>query len=241
MAASPPAAADLRAARLALPHFALLLLAWTAAWLLYRLLLPLWPVLASGAAERIWWLSAKLLIWLAPCIFLLLREARACGRGTAGLLEELGLGAGSHRRGLLWGLAGGVLIIALNLLALSLGFRELSGHWVSVFAPMALVSSLQAPVLEEALLRGFFQPRLERVYGSPWAFVLSALLFLALHLPGWYFKGQLSTVQTWLPLSLSILAIGLLCAWLRWRSKSLLAPIFVHWVNNLAAGILVAP
>ncbi|MCC7479318.1 CPBP family intramembrane metalloprotease [bacterium] len=241
MPAAKGAAAAENSAPRALLHFALLLLAWTGAWLLYLALQHAWPALSAGTPERVWWLSAKLLIWLAPCAFVLLREQRSSGRPWAAVLEDLGLGPGSLRRGLLWGLAAALLIAGLYWLSLPLGLRVLSSQWPEVFGAVALLGSLQAPLLEELLLRGFFQPRLERGYGRGAAIALSGLLFVALHLPGWYFQGQLAQPTLWLPLSLSILAIGLLCAWLRQRSNSLLAPVIAHWVNNLAASLLALP
>lgn len=211
-------------------HFALLLAAWILAWLLYRRLAAQWPILAPDqAAASLYWLAAKLLIWLAPCL-LLTDHAR--------LAELFALHRRDLRSGLLWGGAASAAILVLNL-----GFLFLSpaidrhAALQRAFAPglLPLLSSMLAPLTEELLLRGYFQWRLMQALRPAAAVVISAGLFLLLHLPGWYFQGQLQSPASLLRLAAGVAAVGLLCAWLRLRSGSLLAPLLAHWVNNLCS------
>jgi membrane protease YdiL (CAAX protease family) len=62
------------------------------------------------------------------------------------------------------------------------------------------------------------------------------LLFVSLHLPGWYFMGHLAEKLT-TPLggALSIFLLGLAFGYATYRSQSVVSGMVAHLVNNLAA------
>ncbi len=79
---------------------------------------------------------------------------------------------------------------------------------------------LMAPLIEELLFRGVFFRGLAE-WNPQWAAVITAVVFSAYHLDP---VGFLARLQ-----------IGLLLAWLFWRTKSLGACIAAHAANNLFA------
>jgi hypothetical protein len=80
------------------------------------------------------------------------------------------------------------------------------------------------PVAEEIFFRGFLYGTLRR-WGVPLAAALSALLFAAVH----------SQIVHFLPIFL----LGVIMALLYERTRSLVAPIMVHAVNNVVATLAV--
>jgi membrane protease YdiL (CAAX protease family) len=63
---------------------------------------------------------------------------------------------------------------------------------------------------------------------------LTAIFFLGVHLPGWYFQDRLSTMLTQLAGgAASILVIGWVLGFVSYKSKSILGSILTHMLNNL--------
>lgn len=86
---------------------------------------------------------------------------------------------------------------------------------------VGLVATVLAPLAEEVFFRGFVFRALARKAGVPAGIVLSSLLFAVGHLhPG-------AIVPTFL--------LGLMLAWLYWRTSSLWNAIFAHFAFNLVA------
>lgn len=81
-----------------------------------------------------------------------------------------------------------------------------------------------APLVEEAIFRGWAQPLLGEIVGRRWAFVLVAAGFTLLH----------ADTPTALP---PILAIGVATGWLRDRHESIVPGVILHVLNN-AVGVV---
>jgi len=78
---------------------------------------------------------------------------------------------------------------------------------------------IMAPVVEEALFRGFLQGQLERGYRDATKAVLfSSLLFMLLHFNPWW--------------GLQIYVFGVVLGYLAWRTGSIWPAIVVHGANN---------
>ncbi len=79
---------------------------------------------------------------------------------------------------------------------------------------------------EELLFRGLIQQDLTRAFGWKWGLVSASLLFAVMHL-------------TWrsLPELGFVFLAGLILGFLYWKTKSLVAPIVTHGINNV---VLVA-
>lgn len=203
-----------------------LYLAWIGAWLLERTLEPTVALLATSGGRFTYWTIMKLLLWILPAAVLL----RTSGRP---LRDTLGLGR--VRAVLVWGGGIGLLFAACGLItravahqplfALQLGWPFLGGVIV-------------APVVEEFTFRGaVLQTSLAR-YRFIVANTLTALFFLGIHVPGWYFQGRLSDMLVQ-PIggAMSILFIGWVLGLIAHKSKSVAASTLTHILNNLFSGV----
>ena len=89
---------------------------------------------------------------------------------------------------------------------------------------------LVAPLAEEVFFRGFIFSGLVRPFGLVGAMVISGLLFGAFHVTG------LETVGLVLPFG----AIGVLFAWLYYRTGSLWPSVATHFLFNLVSFVALA-
>ena len=89
---------------------------------------------------------------------------------------------------------------------------------------MILSTCILAPILEELICRGvMLRGMLTRM--SPWkAIVWSAVLFAVMHLNLWQ--------------AIPAFMMGLLLGWIYWRTHSLWATIFLHFLNNSLSTII---
>ncbi len=87
-------------------------------------------------------------------------------------------------------------------------------------------AAIMAPVVEEAVFRGFLQGQLEQGYRDATKAVLfSSLLFMLLHFNPWW--------------GLQIYLFGMVLGYLAWRTASIWPAIIVHGANN-ALSLMVA-
>ena len=102
----------------------------------------------------------------------------------------------------------------------------------------ALVNILViAPLFEEIVFRGFFLRQLQDSQVAFWpANIIAALMFLGLHLPGWYFVGLVKPRQA--VVALGICLVGLVAGYARRRAGSTWAAVAVHFVNNLYSSFM---
>jgi CAAX protease family protein len=134
-------------------------------------------------------------------------------------------------RGLLFGLIAGLLPLG------ELVWRSLRANALPQLpgsADLWLNTILAAPLTEEILFRGLIFRELSRASGAIAAAVYSSLLFAALHFPYWYFSAAKTGSELVRSLVL-IFAIGLLCCGLACKSRTLVAPLVFHFLNNLAS------
>ncbi len=84
-----------------------------------------------------------------------------------------------------------------------------------------------AAIGEEWLFRGVLQPVFIRLFRSPaWGIVMTGLLFSAIHLQFYGFFPR------WF--------LGILFGWIAWRTRSVWAAVWAHFVNNFAAVLTAA-
>src|SRR4051794_13692029 len=197
-------------------YYALLIAAWIGAWIASG---ALGVGRLSPAGQFLYWTCAKLLIWVVPMLvvitFFLKRSA----------FEYLALGKFS--RGLRFGLAIGLALVCV---AFSVDVMTKHFAWPTLGPPL-LNAVVVAPLLEEVVFRGFILRTLLESGERFWpANVTTALMFLGLHLPGWYFSGLLTHDRGLL--SLTIVLVGLVAGLARRASGSTWASVFVHFSNN---------
>jgi uncharacterized protein len=205
--------------------YAGLILVWILVWTLkFYLIDSNFAWLTTDAGSFTFWTIAKAIIWVLPALWLIRLSERS-------LKEVFNF---SNWRGLLaWG--GGIgLLIALA------GFvpKLIAGQALlqSEFS-FALLNVLAiAPIFEEFLMRGAILGNLEKGYSFLTANIASSLLFIGLHLPGWYFAGSLMKKLT-NPLggASSILILGLLFGYAVHKGKSVGGGMIAHFLNNLSS------
>jgi membrane protease YdiL (CAAX protease family) len=93
-----------------------------------------------------------------------------------------------------------------------------------------------APVVEELLFRGVILKSLNTKLKFAYSNLLTAFLFLIIHLPGWYFKNKLrENILNPVGGAFSIFLLGLLFGWVAQKTKSVSGSIVVHCLNNLSS------
>lgn len=91
-----------------------------------------------------------------------------------------------------------------------------------------------APIFEEILVRGALLTHLRQSYSFAAANIITSVMFLILHVPGWYFMGVLVDNLTQ-PAggALSIFLCSLAFGYAAYRSDSVMGGILAHFLNNL--------
>lgn len=198
-------------------YFVFLIAAWIGAWYLHDVT-PIGDV-SSGALVG-YWTAAKLLIWIAPILSIVRFALKQPVMVYLGLTRFVS----GARVGLLIGVTFVAVSAIVDVVARSHTFPAPS--W-------ALLSTVTvAPLFEEVMFRGFAMKVLEDSgYGFWPSNAIAALLFLGLHLPGWYFTGAFAPSQA--IVGLSIVLIGMVAGYARHRSNSTWASVIVHFLNNL--------
>ena len=197
--------------------FHLLWAAWPS--LVYPRLLALGDTTLAYAALNI---GIRLLVWVAP-VFLYLRYVDG--------VEPLGyLKLTSHIRR---GVTVAVVLTALNLLGSIVRFG--APHpgvdrltWNSVFGTSFLVG-----FIEEIPYRGFMLQKFAERVDFWLATVITSLLFVAVHVPGWL---ALRVLKADIAVTIFIFAIVMSLAFR--YSKSLWAPIIAHSTNDFLSFVI---
>jgi len=205
--------------------FALLILTWIVAWTLKVYVLDsrfTWLTTSLGGFA--FWTLAKLIVWILPAQWLI----RLSGRAVGDVLN-----VSNWKNTVAWGLGVGLVIAST-----AVGPRVMRGQPLLTLQPTfaALNAVIVAPIFEEFLLRGAVFGNLVRVHSLRTANIVSSLLFVSLHVPGWFFMGHLAEKLT-APLggAFSIFVLGLAFGYATHRSHSLAGGMVAHFVNNLAA------
>jgi membrane protease YdiL (CAAX protease family) len=177
------------------------------------------------------------------------------GRAAGLSWEQLGLGPGALARGLVWG-AVAVAVVAAGyavalLLPLTQGlFRDprYRGGPGAVLYLALLAVPLGTVVFEEVAFRGVVWGVLAVTYGSGWAIGISSLLFGLWHvLPA--LDGSTANAATPGRRTVALRVVGtvlftavagVVFAWLRLESGSLVTPVLLHWATNGLGVVAVA-
>ncbi|MBP7053809.1 MAG: CPBP family intramembrane metalloprotease [Phycisphaerae bacterium] len=197
-------------------------LAWIGAHLTKGLLDDRVAWLKTSGGGFAYWTVMKVLLWIAPSLWLV----RVSGQK---LRDAFGL---SHlRRAVLWGSSVGLALALITTAAKAVQHQPLfdrSLDWGFINAVVI------APLFEEFMFRGAVLGALMQRYRFAVANVITALLFLGLHLPGWYFQGRLwEHLTALIGGALAIFLLGLLFGLATHRGKSLIAGILAHAISNL--------
>ena len=96
---------------------------------------------------------------------------------------------------------------------------------------LALISGFVGVFVEELLFRGVVQTKLSEILGSGLAILLTAAMFLMIHVPGWLLLDLPINAQ----IVGSVFAIGAICGALRHWMQSIWPAVTAHWANNIGA------
>jgi membrane protease YdiL (CAAX protease family) len=204
-----------------------LFIAWVVAW---NCNLALRGRIGWGPdADTVYWIVMKLAIWVVP-VLLWIRLAE--GAPLAAFLEMRNVAAG-----LRWGLGVGAAIVVVNYVGKTLPSG--AGLRLPPFDLAVVNAAVVAPLVEELTLRGFLQKRLELNGHRVWsANLLTTVVFVAMHLPGWYFQGRTTTLAGYTARLVPLAVLSLTFGWTKHRSGSLYGAILAHTINNLDSVLL---
>ena len=188
-------------------------------YLIYPPMQALGPATLAYALANI---AARLLLWVMP-VFVYLRFI-----DQVHPVAYLKLNC-YWKRGILLGLA----LSLLNFFGLLLRFGPPHPSLHAVTWNSVLSTSILIGLFEEIPFRGFVFQKLQERFPFWIANLLSSLLFLGIHLPGWIMLHAL----TWSNV-LSILVLGVLFAAIFYCSKTLWSSIITHSLNDFLSSVL---
>jgi membrane protease YdiL (CAAX protease family) len=208
---------------LALLLIAWIIVAWIGAWLLFRSLEPRVAAMRSDVGQFAYWTTLKLAVWILPALGFL----RSTGRDVTAVL----LGGKRPSLTLTRGLAGGLLLVSAS--AVPRIFAR--GAPIPPRPVWAQINAVVvAPIAEELAFRGVVLPLLQTGRKPSNANSMTALLFVASHVPGWLFQGRLVEMAS-RPMggAVGIFVVGWILGLITQRSGSVAASMVAHAVNNL--------
>ena len=201
--------------------------AWVAAWTANLMLRSRYGW--GPQTDTVYWIALKLGIWVLP-VLVMIRTLE-----PVPLREFLELRR--VRSGIRWGLGVGTAIALVNYAGKTLpsGTQLLVPRLDLILLNVVVVS----PLVEEITLRGFLQKRLQLNGHQFWtANLLTTAVFVAMHLPGWYFQGRATTAAGYIGRVIPLAVLSLIFGWTKDRSGSLYGAILAHAINNLDSVLL---
>lgn len=202
--------------------FVTVIVLWTAAWLAKINLDVSFAWLTTGQGGFMYWTTAKIILWIIPSLWLL----RISGRTVREVLN-----LENWRSWLGWGGGLGLLIALTGIIP-----NYLSGSPIlpTEFSFSLLNVIVIAPTFEELLMRGAILGNLQQEYSFWTANIVTSLMFVVLHLPGWYFMGvPYSNLTQPVGGALSIFLVSLVFGYAAHRSRSVMGGVLSHFLNNL--------
>lgn len=199
------------------------------AWTAY--LLTLYPVVSGVGnmpARILLNESIRVLIFVAP-VFLFLKYAIGVKP-----ISFLKLDA-NVKTGILWGIAAGAgyaLLVLGRILAVNGSFNPKPVPAEAWFTALTV-----ATLIEEIAFRGFLQQTLERATNLRAALFSTAIIFVAVHFPGWIIIADAALLPDKMTAMAEIFFLGLLLGWLFKKTQSLLAGVILHAANNLLSTV----
>ena len=167
-------------------------------------------------------ISLRLLIWVAPVVVYLRIVDKVDPRRYLGLTDHV-------RRGVIIAVVVTILNIAGSVWRFGIPHPSLhSVTWHSV-----LGTSFMVGFIEEIPYRGFMLRKFAERFGNAAATLISSLLFVAVHVPGWVALHLLSVER-----AVTIFVFGIVMAVMVTYSRSLWSSIIAHSANDGLSFIL---
>ena len=197
-------------------------LAWAFGWV--NSVYP-WATRTIGDATLLYALiniAFRLLIWVLP-VFVYLRYI-----DHVNVLDYLQLKQ-NWRRGVIVGLT----VSVINLLGTMVRIGQPDWGSAHVTWNSILGTSILVGVFEEVPFRGFVLQKLQERFDFVTSTVISSMLFVGAHIPGWIMLGSLTAYKVFY-----IFAFGAVMAIIFRYSKSLWAPIITHSLNDCLSNVI---
>ena len=197
-------------------------LAWALVWV-YSVY-P-WATRTIGDATLMYALiniAFRLLIWVLP-VFLFLRYI-----DHVNVLEYLQLKQ-YWRRGVIVGLT----VSVINFLGMMVRIGQPAWGSAHVTWNSILGTSILVGVFEEVPFRGFVLQKLQERFDFVTSTVISSILFVGAHIPGWIMLGSLTASKVFY-----IFVFGAVMAIMFRYSQSLWAPIITHSLNDGLSNVM---
>jgi len=204
----------------------LFFLLWVGAWLLHdHIATPTLHLVAGSTEDTLYWLIAKLLVWIAFPILFFSQPLRQ-------QIILIGLNPKNMYRGLIFGIVAAALWLALSAARFLLTGQHLA-LTTSFF--IAFYTVVLTPIVEEIVFRGYIQSTLIALKTNFFlADIITTFLFLVPHVIGWSFQGVLSVNLTIGGIG-AIALLSLLLGFVRYQSRSLVGSVLLHVINNLVS------
>lgn len=198
-----------------------LIIVWTLFLWLNIFLTARFPALAAGPWHIVYYVSRKLLLWVVPALWLI----HYSGFGVWKII-----GLNRFRQIALWGAGVGLILGAIVTTIKTLTHQPLFQFTVAWSFVNAVLLS---PIIEEIVFRGALMESLKTRYSFIRANLITGILFLCIHMPGWFFQGRLGEKLMSPTGAIPIFALGLLFGYVAHKSKSVAASAVTHTLCNL--------
>ncbi len=193
-------------------------LAWVGMWILYQSIESNTNLLSTESSKFFYWFGMKIIFWLLPAVY------------VARISKIKLVSFKQFETALKWGIGSGLILGIFAIIPKILSHQpilSLTFSW-SIFNAV-----LVSPILEEILFRGAILPVFKQKYSFITANLITSILFLGLHIPGWYFQGVLANnLINPMGGALSIFLLSLVFGYIAHKSKTSLASIAAHILNN---------
>ena len=208
-------------ARVTIFSILLIYVAWIGAWIIEQTIESHSVLLSTSMSRFFYWLGMKLVIWILPALFII----RVSKQKNFKVIDSKQLPSA-----IVWGVGSGLIIGAITVITKLFTHQTIFSF--SLSWPF-LGGVIVAPILEEILFRGAVLPALKQQYSFIIANGITSLLFLGLHLPGWYFQGRLlENLINPVSGALSVFLLSLVFGYIAHKSKTVTGSILAHMVNN---------
>jgi membrane protease YdiL (CAAX protease family) len=199
----------------------LIYVAWIGAWVIEQAIESHSVLLSTSRSRFFYWLGMKLLFWILPALFII----RVSKQKNFKVMELKRLPSA-----IIWGVGSGLIIGVISVITKLFTYQPIFSFSLSW---SLLGGVIVTPILEEILFRGAVLPALKQQYSFIIANCITSLLFLGIHLPGWYFQGRLLEKLT-SPVSgaFSVFLLGLVLGYVAHKSKTAIGSILAHILNN---------